>query len=89
MAYFDFDVTLSITHTETIEADSLDDARRIMEGLFESFDYLSDKIEELTTDYSSFDSDHLTFDCLCKSDVNASDSWVTLSNYEIKDYLEG
>ena len=89
MAYFDFDVTLSITHTETIEEDSLEDARRIMESLIESFDYINDKIEELATDYDSFDDDHLTFDCLMESDVNASDSWVTLSNEEIKEYLEG
>lgn len=87
MPYFDFDVTLSITHTETIEAPSIEEARRIVGMLDDNYDFITDKIDEITTDYEAFDSDHLVIDDVVESDANACDSWVTLTTEEISRYI--
>jgi len=59
MPKFDFDVTITITHTQTIEAASLEEAKKIVNRLRGEHYFISDMCEELTSDYDSFDSDHL------------------------------
>ena len=59
MPKFDFDVTMTITHTQTIEAASLEEAKKIVNRLCGEHYFISDMYEELTTDYDSFDGDHL------------------------------
>lgn len=59
MAYFDFDVKIELTHTQTIEADSLEEAQAIVNRLSDVYYFVTDMYEELTTDYDSFDSDHM------------------------------
>lgn len=60
MAKFDFDVTIVLTHTQTIEADSLEEAKAIVGRLSDTYYFITDMYEELTTDYDGFDSDHMT-----------------------------
>lgn len=59
MPKFDFDVTMTITHTQTIEAASLEEAKEIVGRLRGEYYFITGMYEELTTDYDSFDSDHL------------------------------
>ena len=60
MPKFDFDVTLELTHTQTIEAASLEEAEKIVDQLRDKYYFITDMYEELTTDYDSFDSDPLS-----------------------------
>ena len=72
MALYDFDVTLTLTHTQTIEADSYEDASKKISQLCDQYSFITDMFEELTTDYDSFDDDHL--------DISNPE----LSQYEVK-----
>lgn len=59
MAYFDFDVKIELTHTQTIEADNIEEATEIVRRLSDVYYFVTDMYEELTTDFDSFDDDHM------------------------------
>ena len=81
MPIFDIDFTLSITHTESFEAESLYDAQRIADALYDT-SWFSDIVEEVTTDYEAFDSDH------CATFLSRSVyGYVTLDNGRLNEYL--
>ena len=81
MPLFDIDFTFSVTHTETFEANSYEDAQRIAAALYET-SWFGDMLEEVTTDYESFDSDH------CTTVMSESSyGYVTLESEPLNEYL--